>query len=516
MSAALVAALALAGCGGGGAADPAQGGGGGEEDRAATLRVGWVVAAGPLDPHTAASSLAQLPYVFPVYDRLLQVVAGRELKPMVASAWRFADDGLSVTFTLRNDVKFHDGTPVDAAAVAASLNRAKTLPASTVRGQLEMVKEVVVVDPQTLRIDTSRPAADLPYVLASPVGSIINPAALNNTDLDRVPAGSGPYTVVDLKLGDRVVYERAPGYWDPEAQKVARIELRGIPNDNARFSALRSGELDVVQTLGTEGAQLAGLGDEFDFYPTPAAQEYSLFLNTDRPNIDKALVRQALNWAVDREAINQGIFDGQCAPTGQPLTAVYAGQGHLESPPIAYGHDPEQARRLLAQAGLPDGFELRVMAPAGLSAQIDIATALQAQLAEVGVRLVIEPIDPVQARGEWKSGTQYDGYVHTRTANPTGALTLRGTYLQASSFPGQLPAGFADAVNSAFDPTLGDEQVAQVLENASAIAVNEAFDLYLCANQPGYVATDRVVGVGSMGQTDFQGVFDLRYVGVLR
>jgi peptide/nickel transport system substrate-binding protein len=511
----VVAALAMvvAACGGG-AGDGSSSAGGGQRsaDPDATLRFAWTVPALPLDPHTAASSVAQAPYLFPVYDRLTELVAGPELRPMVATEWAFGPDGRQVTFTLREGVTFHDGSPVEAAAVKASLDRARSLPESTVKDQLSMVESVDVVDPRTVRITTNRPASDLPYVLSGPVGAIINPAAIDRPDLDQNPAGSGPYGVAELRLGDRVVYERSPGYWNPDAQKAARIELIGITDDNARLSALRSGQVDAILSKVGQHDQASRLGDGFEVHSFPAASTYAIMLNTGRPHLDDATVRQALNYAIDREAINTALLDGQCTPQTQPLTPTLP-EGYLENPPVGYTHDPERARQLLAEAGLPNGFDMTMLVGAGLSPQDDMAPVLQAQLAEVGVRLHLDVQDAVQTTATWAQGNA-DAYLQTRVASPTAELTLRENYLVRSRMPGPTPPGFADALQRAFDPNLPAQERKQTLNQASEIAVTEALDVFLCAVPTQTAYSDRVIGIESMGQADLQGIFDLRYVGV--
>jgi peptide/nickel transport system substrate-binding protein len=510
---AAVAAVALAAgaCGGGsGAADGAASG---VIDRNATLRMAWTVPAIPLDPHTPSSATGQAPYISPVYDRLTQIGEGPEAEPMLATAWEFAPDGRSATFTLRDGVRFTDGTALDATAVKASLDRARTLPNSTVKGQFAMVDDVTVVDPRTVRIATNRPAADLPYVLASGAGSIISPAALDSPDLDTVPVGSGPYKVVSVALGDKVVYERNPDYWDPEAQKAAKIELSGIANDNARLSALRSGQVDAILTKIGQYDQASELGGDFGFHSyDKAAQTYDILLNTERPGVDQVKVRQALNYAVDREGLDKGVLDGQCPATTQPITTGY--EGHLDSLPVGYTHDPGRAKQLLAEAGLPNGIDLKIAVPAGLSPQDRLAPALQAQLGEAGFRVTLDSQDSVQVSGQWRPGAPWDGWIHTRIAGPTPAMTLRDNYLASNRFPGPLPQEVRDAVNEAFDPHLSDTDRAARLQDASRVVVEQALDVPLCAVPTQFAYDKKVVGLDGMGVSQYSGVFDLRYVGV--
>lgn len=507
-------ALVTSACGGGAADTGGSAAAEGPIDRNATLRVAWTIAASPMDPHTPSSPTAQAPYVGLVYDRLTQIVDGPELEPMLATSWQFTPDGRSATFVLRDGVRFTDGAPLDAAAVKASLDRARALSNSTVKNQFAMVTDVVAVDPRTVRIDTNRPAADLPYALSSGAGSIISPAALDNPDLDTSPVGSGPYKVVSVQMGDKVVYERNPDYWDPEAQKPARIELGGILNDNARLSALRSGQVDVVLTKIGQYDQASKLGGHFAFqsYTDTAAQTYSILLNTARPGVDQVKIRQALNHAIDRDALNTGILNGQCVPTTQPLTPGYA--GHLDSPPIAYTHDPAKAKALLAEAGLPNGLDLRIAVPAGLAPQDKLAAAVQAQLGEAGIRVSLDTQDSQQIVGAWRPGAPWDGWMHVRIAGPTPAMTLRDNFLSPNRFPGEVPEQLKTDVGKAFDPNLSDADRTATLEDASRVAVEQAVDVPICAVPTQFAYDRKVVGLDTMGAAQYSGIFDLRYVGV--
>lgn len=157
------------------------------------LRVGYVIPPSPLDPHRVQSDVGAYSYLTPVYDRLTQLKSDGEnasLEPMIATDWEFAPDGMSITFALRDDVTFVDGQSLDAEAVVANFKRAIG-PGSTVSGYLSMVESVEAVDPQHVRINTNRPAADLPYVLSGAAGSLVSPAALDNPDLDVAPVAQG-------------------------------------------------------------------------------------------------------------------------------------------------------------------------------------------------------------------------------------------------------------------------------------------------------------------------------------
>lgn len=513
---AMTAALALTACGDGGTASSVEGGAVGasveDADRDAHLRVGHTVAAVPLHPHRMTSSAASFPYMTPVYDRLVQLVPNEgslELEPMLATEWEFSEDGTEFDVVLREGVTFSDGAPVDADAVKASIDGAMA-EGSTVASYFTMLDSVEVVDPTHVKFIVNRPAADLPYVLAGVEASIVSPEALENPDLDVNPVGSGPYVATSVNVGDSVTYERRDGYWDEDAQLAQTITLRGITDDNAMLNALQSGQIDLAFANASMYDRISQLGPGFSDYQYPPSQVYTALINVDRPALDDKLVRQALNYAIDRDGINQSLLNGLCEPTDQLLTEGV--DGHLSEPSQPYTYDPEKARELLAEAGA-ENAEIEGIVTAGLSPQTEIAAALQAQFAEVGITMNQLPMDRVESVGVYGSGGS-DALTNIRVYAPTPAQTLNNNYGNDRVFPGTLPDGFRDAIASALDPNASQEEQTAAIEEANGIANEEAFDVYVCGIGGSYAFTDRVIGVDNMGAAHYLGIMDLRYVGL--
>ncbi|WP_181781507.1 ABC transporter substrate-binding protein [Pseudonocardia pini] len=505
--------LLVAACGGGGTDSAA--GGTGEVDRNGTLRATYVILPTPLDPHTPTSEVAQFPYISPVYDRLTQMVhgeKGQELAPMVAESWEFSPDGATLTFALRDDVTFSDGSKLDSSAVKASLDRALTLPKSTAKSYLSAIGRVDAPDPATVVITTSRPAADLPYLLSTGYGSIINPKALANPDLDVAPQGSGAYTVSSVKQGDSVTYERREGYWDPEASKAKTIVIRGLVDANARLSDIRSGQSDVtlLQTQQFEEASSLGSGFSVHTYENTGTRQ-ALAINQYRPYMGDVRVRQALNYAVDRQAVVDAIMDGHAKPNLQPLAANEA--GFLATPTSSYGFDPAKARQLLQEAGVPEGHEVN-MVSANYSPAQDIAKVVQDQLGKVGLKVNIEYQDALGSITAYTKESKFDLSTGVRVGFETPRLTLANSYLSSRTLLNPTPPEFSAALDRASDPRLSDDERTKVLEQAETVATDQAFDVFMAGEGTTLLTTDKVTGIDSMGRSDYQGIFDLRYVGI--
>lgn len=506
-AAAAALALTLSACGG----SSASGGGEGAVDHDGVLDLGFTLPALPLDPHKPTSDIAQFTYAAPIYDRLTKVDPGPEVAPMLAESWEFAEDGLSVDFKLHDGVTFSDGATLDADAVKKSLDRAIFSEDSTVAYRFAMVKEIKVVDALTVQIVTTRKAADLPGLLAGTAGSIISPDAIDNPDLDVKPVGSGPYEVTNLTIGESATYERRDDYWGPEKDLPKTVTITGIPDENARLNALRSGQIDMTPVNITHSDQGENLGADVDLETYPPAATWALFLNTNTEVMSNVKVRQALNYAIDRETISKTLLKGNCTASAQPLAP--GAQGYLEDPPIAYTYDPKKAKDLLAEAGYPDGIKADLLFSQGLSVHEALGTAIQAQLAEIGVDLEIVKKEPAQAPALYAT-EGFETYMQTRVAAATSTLNLASNY-SAPRFPGPVPQAFTDALALANDPALGAEEVDAALQSASAIANEQAFDLFVCAYPTLVAHNDSVGGADKMGVAYYTGTLDVRALSVI-
>lgn len=472
----------------------------------------WTVAPNNLDPHQSSNYSIDFNYLAPVYDRLTNIVAGPEVEPMLAESWEASDDGTSFDFALRPDATFHDGTPVNAEAVVKSLDRARDPEQALSAGTLAMIVDVEALDEQTVRVVADRPAVDLPAVLASTTAAIINPVALDNdVDLSVEMAGSGPYTAEEIRRGDGIVFQRYDGYWDPEAQKAATLEISGIGDDNARLNAFRSGQIDVMLAKARQTADLESLlaQPQYDMHTYPAQGFYAVQLDIGQDGLQDPRARQALNFAIDREGINTALLHGQCQPNFQPLPEGV--DGHNASLQGKYAYDPERARELLEEAGVDD-VTIRMVYVSGLSPQQEMATAIQAQLAEVGVAVEIMPQSGHEPQLTMAGGGH--AMLNPRLAHPTPAQSLEMNYLGESRFPTPPPQEFRDAVEASFDPNISDDERTELYTTASTIASEEAFDIFICAIPTQVAYTDKVVGADDGGQADFVGIVDTRYMGI--
>ncbi|WP_134321850.1 ABC transporter substrate-binding protein [Cumulibacter soli] len=339
---------------------------------------------------TAGSNIV---FFEPVYDRLLYEEVDGTIAPMLATDFSAAEDGSAFTLTLREGLTFSDGEPFDGDAVKFNLDRARA-EGSTLASELAQVENVEVVDEHTVTLHLSGGVGPIPATLAARSGIMVSPAAADSGQLDSQPVGIGAYTVTNYVPGDKTEYEATPDYWDPDAQRVATMTFHVMTDDQTRLNALKSGELDGAEIPADQVDVLADDG----FVPlVQSSARYTYFLlNAAKEPFDDPEVRTAINLAIDREGISQGLYGGYCTPQIHPFAEGSAGYSDKIGNGLdALPYDPEQAMTLLEDAGVTD-LKFTIGAP-NIASNTKLAEAIQEQLADVGIDAEVEsaPTDAV-------------------------------------------------------------------------------------------------------------------------
>jgi len=204
-----------------------------------------------MDPHRSGAAVDRQVYQS-LYDKLVDIDENLGIVPMLATSWTISPDGKTVTFKLRQGVKFHDGTPFNAEAVKYNFDRMRDpkFP-STRRSEIAPVANVVAVDPATVQIVLERPYSPLLYVLTDRAGMMVSPAAAQKEGLNFAlhPVGTGAFAFVEKLPQDHITLQRNPGYWDPALPRLERIVFRVITDDNARVANVKSGDVDIVANV---------------------------------------------------------------------------------------------------------------------------------------------------------------------------------------------------------------------------------------------------------------------------
>lgn len=478
----------------------------GERDPNGVLRYAGVNVPSRMDPHRSTLSQDN-DKMFLVFDRLVHQAPNGDPKPGLASSWEFADDGASLRFTLREGITFHDGEPFNAEAVKANIERAKTIEGGTQAGDLAVITEVVVVNDLTVDFVLDGPAAALPLILSDRAGAMMSPASFDKTDLDQMPVGAGMYRVVEHNVGSLLVYEAYEDYWDKDAQGVARFEYHMMPDAATRANAIQSGAVDwaIVDNnsydllVDADGLD-AGLFDDLAYPNQP--------MNKAREALAIVEVRQAINHAIDRDALVTVLANGYGVPCSQPWPEGYVAF-NTEVGCDYYDFDPEKARQLLAEAGYPDGFELELLStPPDGTARTEAITAM---LEAIGITVTVRDLAPGTAGDVWLAQAQGDMLTGTWGGRPDAGQMLQLQYGEDGFLnPGKHRSDALEAqILLVNDQTLSQEERAEALQEATRISVEEALDVPLYFPLIANVWSENVVGAEAYlsGKQEFRGVY---------
>ncbi|RAM37851.1 ABC transporter substrate-binding protein [Arthrobacter globiformis] len=374
----LSATLALTGCGGAANSGSAAG-------AATALTLGTVQDVRSWDPAQAHVGHVLQPYQA-VYDTLILREPDGKLSPMLATAWKYNAGNTKLTLDLRTDVTFSDGAKFDAEAAKANMDHFKKANGPQM-AQLASVRDVTVVDADTIDVNLTAPDPALEYFLSQAAGLMGSPKALDSEGIKTEPVGSGPY-VMDKAASvkdSQTVFSARKDYWNKDLQKYQKLTFKVLTDLTARTNALVSGQVDATildpkNGKQAEGAKMKLAANEVDW-------QGLLLLDREgakNPALANVKVRQAINYAFDRKTILDQVMLGQGTPTSQPFgKASGAWTEELEN---YYTYDPAKAKQLLKEAGFEKGVTLEIPSVPGFETQISVITQ---QLADVGITLKV-------------------------------------------------------------------------------------------------------------------------------
>jgi len=336
-----------------------------------------------LDPTMNLSSIRAMVGVT-MFDSLVGRDADNRIVPQLAESWRLVDD-TTWQLKLRRSVVFHDGEPFNAEAVRFTFQRVlDPEQKSPNRANMAEIARVDVIDDYTVNLVTRQPYAPLiNRLLDFPIVPPRYAAEKGNQGMALRPVGTGPYRFVELVKDDRLVVEAFDRHWRG-APRIRRVVYKPIPEPFTRAAALRNNEVDLITTIPPNLArELEGVGG-IRAQRVPSSWIIYLGLNAFKKPLSDVRVRQALNYATDVDAIVKNILEGNGRRLEGPLTPQMFG---YDASVKGYPHDPARARKLLAEAGYPDGLEITLESPAGrYQGDKEIAEALGGQWQKAGFR----------------------------------------------------------------------------------------------------------------------------------
>jgi peptide/nickel transport system substrate-binding protein len=459
-----------------------------------------------------------LPYIF---DTLVIFDFDNQVRPLLAESYEVAEDGLSVTFTLKEGIVFHDGTPLDAAAVAFTFNRLlDPEQKSPMAGSLANVAAVEAVDGVTVRFDFNTPDATFFATLTSPYAGIVSPTAVEaaGADFSQNPVGSGPFKLKEWDTGVAITLERNPDYaWAAPismhsgAPYIDEAVFKVIPDAATQIAALQAGELDVVFINQPDDMERLAENENVTLLPVSLNSLAYVGFNTARAPVDDVLVRQALSHAIDKDAIVATALGGRGETAFAPMSKTLLGFDESLKE-LELGYDPERSAALLAEAGYTqngdgqwekDGEVLALTLLTFTRApNEDVVTVLQSQFKSIGIDATIQQFDAPTAgkmavdgeydvlfwRYDWNAPTVLNTYLHSNRIGRTNRFFYSNPEVDA----------LLDQANSAVE----DAERAQIYLDAQRLIMQDAVwqPIYTPVDMLAVNARMQDVVIGSMGR----------------
>src|SRR6187549_446462 len=351
-----------------------------------TLRIGLAEDPDILDPTLGRTFVGRIVFAS-LCDKLFDIDEKLNIVPQLALSHETSADGKEVTIKLRPGVKFHDGEPFDAEAAKFSLERHLTFPGSFRKPELAAVDHIDVVDPLTIKLALKAPYSPLVAQLTDRAGMMVSPKAAREAG-DKFglrPVCAGPYKFVERVQQDRMVFERFADYWNKDNIHIDRVVFLPIVDATVRLANLKSGGLDLIErVLATDLKEVRA--DSRLKVATAIELGYqgvTLNIGKDKakgPLSQSAKVRQALDWAIDRDAINQVVFNGEFQPGNQWVNPDHP--YYQKAFPI-HPRDVEKAKALLKEAGVTPPVAIDFMVPKGAETE-SVAQVIQSMASEAG------------------------------------------------------------------------------------------------------------------------------------
>jgi peptide/nickel transport system substrate-binding protein len=428
-----------------------------------------------------------------VYDRLLTTDGNGDLAPGLAERWEVRDD--AVELTLRQGVRFHDGTPFTAEDAKATLERnLAEETGSAVGSYLANITSIEADGPARLTLELDRPDASLLTALTYTGNSILAKKDIDAGTIGKKVNGTGAYAWRRWDQGRRLELTANAAYW-AGAPRIPALEFRVIPDEASVLAGMKAGGFDLglvsdpVVARQTRGA--AGV----EVHAQPTLSYHALMLNARRGPLGDVRVRQAIACAIDRQQVVDAVYAGEATVTG-PITSPayrYDPTAGLSCPGAA---DPARARQLLADAGHPDGFELKTIVMLGeYSTSTNVAQSVQAQLAAVGVRLELDRQQTGVYVENWKKG-DFDAAVALNGGSTDPYLIYNRYFTDGGSLA--TAAGYGsdrlDSLLAEANATADPRERARVFGTLQRQLLAESPWVWLLRNQMYYIVGKGVTG----------------------
>ena len=431
-----------------------------------------------------------------IYDGLVRRDENLELQPGLATSWETLDDGMRYRFNLREGVTFHNGEPFDAEAVKYTFDR--LLGEQGAQGPQQSnyttIDRVEVIDDLTVDILMAQPDPVILTKLSGYGAMIVPPDYIEENGEEYFnlhPVGTGPFQFVSYDQGSRLTLEANPDYFEG-APKLDELVFRFIREDSTRLAELQSGAVDILNNLAYSAIPTVEADPDLEIVSVPGPTIYSLALKTAEPAATADVrVRRALNMAVDKQALIDAFLGGR----GTPISQLQGDLSFGYAPDIeGYKYDPEQARALLDEAGVPQGAEMTIDYRAGNSTFNEVAQALTGFFGQVGLNVGLNPVedgvflDEIVPQGRTNEMFQFSWGGWTFDFDNTAYLS----YHDGEKWN---PYGTSEEMNQLLEEqreTSDVDERERILQEIARLAHEEAYHIPLYVEDQIYAVSDRV------------------------
>ncbi len=434
-----------------------------------------------LDPHKAVAAGTK-EVLFNIFEGLVKPTSDGNLIPAVASSYEETEGGKVYTFTLRDNVKFHDGSTVTAEDVKFSLDKcADASEGEPLVPAFSNVDSIEILDEHTVQVILKE--ADTEF-LAYMTTAII-PAANENPDTN--PIGTGPYKYVSRSPQENFVVERFEDYWGEPAY-IQDVTFKICANADSIVMDLEGGSIDMFARVTS--TQAASLSDDFEILEGTMNLVQALYLNHEEAPFDDERVRQALCYATDVEEIKLMVSDGKGTQIGSSMFPAF-GKYYMEELNDAYPTNVEKAKELLKEAGYGDGLSFTITVPSNYQPHIDTAQVLVEQFKKIGVQAEIQLVEWDSWLSDVYQNRQFQStVVGVDAANLTGAALLQ-------RFTSDSPKNFINYKNEEYDAAFAkaissveDNEKTQYYKECEKILSDTAANVYI-QDLPEFVALNK-------------------------
>ncbi|UXN58860.1 ABC transporter substrate-binding protein [Phyllobacterium zundukense] len=393
---------------------------------ATELKIGLQDDADVLDPAQSRTFVGRIVYTA-LCDKLVDVNQKLDIVPQLATDWKWSEDGTELVMNLRQGVTFHDGTPFNAAAVVANIERSKTLPESRRKSELTSVKTVEAIGDYQVRFTLNSPDVTLLAQLSDRAGMMVSPkaAAEMGANFGNKPICSGPFKFVERVQQDRIVLEKFPQYWNAANVFIDKVTFLPIPDTTVRLANLQSGDLDMLERLAASDLDAVKSDSSLNYADTINIGYMALYANiangprADNPFGKDKRLRQAFSLAIDREAVNQVVYEGTSVAGNQP----YAPNSPWFDKDIPVpARDVEKAKALMKEAG-HEKLDIELQVPNNPVA-MQMMQIIQSMVAEAGFNVTLKATEFATllseqtagnyqlSRSDWSGRVDPDGNLH--------------------------------------------------------------------------------------------------------